>query len=183
MTTPRTRVQQSQISRTKTVSDSLPLPPYSDVDTLEGDLNYLRSVIRELKGTNTYDTPLLITLSELEQNLTGLLDGATLNDIHLSGEPTAENPQPGENSNRVATTSFVQSVVAASGAAGDKFLKVEKGDPAILEWTINHGMGKRPSVTFVDSSKNERVVGVEYIDDNSLTLHFTYQVSGKAYLN
>jgi hypothetical protein len=180
----KTRVRQSQIKKSETLNDSLSLPSYGDITTLEGDLNYLRSILKEMKGTGSYDTPLGITLAQLETNLTGLLSGETLTDIHLDGIPTASVPQPGDDSNRVATTSFVQSVIsAAGGGSGDKYVKIAKDDSTVLNWTINHGMGKKPSVTFVDSSKREQEVGVTYIDINSLTVHFSYQVSGYAYLN
>ena len=179
----KTTVRQSQIKRSESLDDNLTLPSYGDVTTLEGDLNYLRSILKEMKGTGSYDTPLGITLSQIETNLTGILSGSTLTDIFLNGTPTASEPQPGDTSSRVATTAFVQAVVSASGAAGDKYVKVAKDDSTVLDWTIVHGMEKKPSVTFVDSSKREQEVGVTYIDINSLILHFSYQVSGAVYLN
>jgi hypothetical protein len=178
-----TRVTQRQIRKSDSVNDTFQLPSYGDVTTLEGDLNYLRSILKALKGTSSYDTPLTITLSALETGLANMLDGATLNNVVLSGEPTAAEPMPGDDSSRIATTSFVRSVVSGSGAAGDKYVRVVKDDPSILEWVVNHGMNKKPSVTFVDSSKRENEVSVTYIDTDSLIINFSYQVSGILYLN
>lgn len=54
---------------------------------------------------------------------------------------------------------------------------------AASTWTINHSLGKYPSVSVVDSA-NSLVVGeVDYIDINSLTVTFSGAFSGKAYLN
>lgn len=50
-------------------------------------------------------------------------------------------------------------------------------------WTINHNLGKKPSVTVVDSADNQVVGDVEYIDENNLTVTFCGAFSGKAYLN
>lgn len=53
----------------------------------------------------------------------------------------------------------------------------------LIEWTIVHNMGKYPSVSVVDSANDEVIGEVSYIDTNSLTIKFTAQFSGKAYLN
>lgn len=51
------------------------------------------------------------------------------------------------------------------------------------EWLIEHGLGKKPSVTVVDSM-NRTVMGeVEYIDNNVLIVRFKSAFKGKAYLN
>lgn len=50
-------------------------------------------------------------------------------------------------------------------------------------WTINHNLGKYPSVTIVDSAKNEVFGDVEYTSVNSVKLNFTAAFSGQAFLN
>lgn len=50
-------------------------------------------------------------------------------------------------------------------------------------WTVNHGMGKRPSVTVVDSGLTVVIGDVVYVNDNSLTITFSTSFSGKAYCN
>ena len=51
------------------------------------------------------------------------------------------------------------------------------------EWLIEHGLGKKPSVTVVDSM-NRTVMGeVEYINDNALIVRIKSAFKGKAYLN
>jgi hypothetical protein len=54
---------------------------------------------------------------------------------------------------------------------------------AATVWTISHNLGKRPSVTTLNSS-NVVVFGhVEHIDNNNLTVTFKYATIGKAYCN
>ena len=50
-------------------------------------------------------------------------------------------------------------------------------------WTINHNMGKKPSVTVVDSGETTVYGEVNYTNLNSLTVTFKGAFSGKAYLN
>jgi hypothetical protein len=50
-------------------------------------------------------------------------------------------------------------------------------------WTVTHNMDKYPSVNIVDTS-NDIIMGeVRYNSLNQLTITFTADVSGKAYLN
>ena len=50
-------------------------------------------------------------------------------------------------------------------------------------WTIQHNLGKFPSVTTVNSNDIEVKGEIEYIDENNLTVTFSAGFSGKAYLN
>ena len=54
---------------------------------------------------------------------------------------------------------------------------------ASTEWTINHNLGKHPSVMVVDSQGNQVFADVVYDSNNQLTVNFYYEVSGKVYLN
>lgn len=51
------------------------------------------------------------------------------------------------------------------------------------QWTINHNMNKKPSVTIVDSANTYVIGEVEYLDSNSLRVSFKNAFKGKAYLN
>ena len=51
------------------------------------------------------------------------------------------------------------------------------------EWDITHNLGKKPSVTVVDSADNAAFGDVRYIDDNEVKIIFQSEFSGKAYLN
>lgn len=50
-------------------------------------------------------------------------------------------------------------------------------------WTINHNLGRRPSVTIVDSSGNVQIGEVLYNSDNQITVNFAAAFGGYAYLN
>lgn len=50
-------------------------------------------------------------------------------------------------------------------------------------WTINHGLNKYPSVAVADSAGSIVIGDVKYIDDNTVTVRFNSEFSGKAYLN
>lgn len=56
-------------------------------------------------------------------------------------------------------------------------------DVASDVWTIDHGLGKFPAVTVVDSCGNVVVGDVTYTSLNQLTVTFNAVFSGKAYLN
>lgn len=51
------------------------------------------------------------------------------------------------------------------------------------EWTINHDLGKFPSVTVVDSSGALIFGEVEYLSNVTVVLRFSSEFSGVAYLN
>jgi hypothetical protein len=50
-------------------------------------------------------------------------------------------------------------------------------------WTIFHNLGRRPSVTIVDSAGNVQIGEVLYNSDNQITVTFAASFGGYAYLN
>lgn len=50
-------------------------------------------------------------------------------------------------------------------------------------WVIIHNLGKKPSVTIVDSGDNVVIGDVIYNSVDQLTVNFSAAFSGKAYLN
>lgn len=51
------------------------------------------------------------------------------------------------------------------------------------EWSIQHNLGKRSSITVVDSTDAVVFGDVNYIDSNNVTITFNGAFSGKAYFN
>ncbi len=51
------------------------------------------------------------------------------------------------------------------------------------DWIINHGLGRYPSVTVVDSAGSTVLGNVEYISANHVIVHFIGAFCGAAYLN
>jgi hypothetical protein len=54
---------------------------------------------------------------------------------------------------------------------------------AAATWNVNHGLGKFPSVTVIDSTGATVEGAVAYTDANNLTITFVSAFAGKAYLN
>jgi len=52
-----------------------------------------------------------------------------------------------------------------------------------LTWNINHNLGRFPSITVIDTANTIVTGEYTYIDDNNVTLNFSAQFAGKAYLN
>jgi hypothetical protein len=54
---------------------------------------------------------------------------------------------------------------------------------ASADWEVEHNLGKKPSVTVIDSGGDLVLVTPTYVNDNTLTLHFSAPFSGVAYCN
>lgn len=50
-------------------------------------------------------------------------------------------------------------------------------------WEITHNLGRKPSVTIVDSADNVFYPAVQYINENKLVVTMNGATTGKAYLN
>ena len=50
-------------------------------------------------------------------------------------------------------------------------------------WTINHNLDKHPSVFIIDTGGNWVIGDVQYLNENQIIVRFTYEFSGRAYLN
>lgn len=77
-------------------------------------------------------------------------------------------------------TQLLLSVLAAPTV--DKHYTHEQTLPSD-HWIIKHNLGKRPSVTVVDSANTVLLCPYAYVDDDEIHIHFNGAFSGKAYLN
>ena len=75
----------------------------------------------------------------------------------------------------------IQGTLVVGGLQGTTFVFTQM--VASSTWTINHNLGKRPSVSVVTSGGDEVIGDVHYIDDNNLIVTFTFMFAGVAYLN
>lgn len=50
-------------------------------------------------------------------------------------------------------------------------------------WEISHSLGKFPSVSVFDTAGTEMLGDIQYIDNNNITITFSEEIRGKAYLN
>jgi len=65
---------------------------------------------------------------------------------------------------------------------GDANYLHDQGTPS-ADWDITHNLGKKPSVTVIDSANSEVEGEVEHISKNRLIIHFNAAFSGTATLN
>ena len=78
----------------------------------------------------------------------------------------------------------VEDALVSGGAGGGSdanyvFTQVS----AASSWNVNHGLGKFPAVSVVDSGGSELIPDISYIDSNHVTLGFGAPTSGRAYFN
>jgi hypothetical protein len=69
-----------------------------------------------------------------------------------------------------------------AGGGADKNYVHNQGLAASV-WDIAHNLGKRPSVTVVDSGATLVEGDIHYVDDNTVQLTFSAAFAGAAYLN
>jgi len=64
----------------------------------------------------------------------------------------------------------------------DKTFVFTQAVPSLV-WSIQHNLGKFPSVSVVDTGNTTVISQIDYIDNNNLTITNSSQFAGKAYLN
>ena len=72
--------------------------------------------------------------------------------------------------------------LAAGGTTGDKSY-IHTQNISSDEWEITHNLGKFPTVTVVDSGGSQVEGEINYLTSNHLTISFSAEFGGKAYLN
>ena len=177
---PQTILQQYQIAKSSNIDDALDLLGYANINDLEGDLNFLRSVLKDLKGTAAYETPVTQTLLDLETTLAN----AVFNNAQLTGTPVATTAVNSNRSTRIATTEFVHNLIDATIVAGGGDARFVYTQPSpSTSWNVTHNLGKRPAIEVVDSAGTVVYGEYLYIDDNNVQLNFSAPFSGSAYFN
>lgn len=76
---------------------------------------------------------------------------------------------------------FATNMEIIDSFASQQAVIFEQETPA-EDWIIEHNLNRMPLVTIVDDSNTVIVGEVKYIDENNLVIHFSEEVSGKAYL-
>ena len=100
-----------------------------------------------------------------------------------TGGGTASNYQTLRNKPRINGVELSGDLTAEElGITSDQHYTHKQAQAAKV-WTITHGLGKRPSVTVVDSAGTAVIGEIEYLDDNTVRLTFCAAFSGTAYCN
>jgi ribosome-interacting GTPase 1 len=94
---------------------------------------------------------------------------------------TKDEAMEGKSDTTAITPSTLKNVIDDLGVVDSKFTFEQ--NIASDEWTINHNLHKKPSITVVDSADNVVIGEENYIDENNLTIKFNSKFKGKAYLN
>lgn len=102
--------------------------------------------------------------------------------VGLDGPPGPAGPQGATGPAGPQGDPGPQGIQGPQGLAGDSTHVHTQAIPEAV-WQVNHGMGKFPSVTVVDSAGTEVVGVVTYVDTMSLTIEFSAGFAGNAYLN
>lgn len=82
----------------------------------------------------------------------------------------------GTLSNQTDLWAYIQTFTAH-----DNFVFTQSSAASV--WTINHNMGKYPSVTIVDTANDEVEGQVNHVSNTQLTITFSAPVAGKAFMN
>lgn len=77
----------------------------------------------------------------------------------------------------------VQGVQGEKGERGDLLTYVHSQESASDTWVIQHGLGAFLNVTVVDSAGTTVEGDVTYDDLNTITIRFTSQFAGTAYVS
>lgn len=165
---------QEQVQRSDNINDNLALSNYDNLETLEQDLNYIRSVLKQIKGTASYDSPLTQTLEQVAGVLQASYDNAT-----FTGNTTAETPALSDDSTRVATTEYVVGKVNELINANQFTFSQST---ASNTWTVNHNLGRIPLVTTVNDAGQVIIGDVTHVDSNNVTINFSEALTGTIYL-
>jgi hypothetical protein len=80
------------------------------------------------------------------------------------------------------TCLYTPGPMSGGGGGVDLSYTFTQNTPASV-WTITHNLGKRPSITVMDSGGNTCYGDVQYTSVNAVTITFGGAFSGVAYLN
>lgn len=147
-----------QVQKNISYRDNLIVGDRTQILTLKEELDYLYTLIRNIKGSVAFDTPASVTLNELETRLVSLLDNNILDNVYLTNA-TSETQPTSDNSTKLATTAFVQNIKQEiQNSTGDdkhfsfnftlaniQTYNYESKDYHAL--VVNHNMNKNPTVT------------------------------------
>lgn len=89
----------------------------------------------------------------------------------------------------------IQGEPGIQGLQGIQGIQGEQGIPGVAStythtqiaastlWTIEHDLGKKPSVSVVDSAETLIMANIIYLDNNRCQVELSMAISGKAYCN
>jgi hypothetical protein len=159
---------------------------YQASTSLVAGKSYVYYIGTEAPPSDLY--PALERVLLVKTNTTVPLDATE--DIYLIGYHTASN----EIQNEVKLQTYMLGFKTAK-ASQNYVLKTSTGvvtsgattvipfSSASTTWNVLHNLGKRPSVTAVDTDGNAIGGQIVYNSDNQITIYYSLAVAGTVYLN
>ena len=118
----------------------------------------------------------LINVSEVLQWLTGLLNPRERKITPVSGDRLILKDSEDDLTHKYVSFDDI------IGVGSDKYYSHVQTVPAAT-WNVQHSLGKRPSVTILDSSQNQVEGQIIYIDTNNVEIRFAFNMTGTAECN
>lgn len=118
----------------------------------------------------------LINVSEVLQWLTGLLNPRDRKITPVSGDRVIIKDSEDNLTHKYVSFDDI------IGVGSDKYYSHDQS-VAAATWNVQHSLGKRPSVTILDSSGNQVEGQIIYIDNNNVEIRFAFSMSGTAECN
>tara|TARA_R110002167_G_scaffold190373_1_gene392667 strand:- start:3004 stop:3693 length:690 start_codon:yes stop_codon:yes gene_type:complete len=132
-----------------------------------GFMNYLKGNNILISGQNNVSDFGHFNIDSYEPNVEGFY---TLNLTNIGGSGNLKN------------SSFYDFSVFQLSSQGTTTFIFEQDTP-VTTWNVNHGLGKFPSITVINTI-GEVVYGEHlYVDSNNVTISFSAPFAGEAYLN
>lgn len=148
-----------------------------ETQTLDGCKPILDQLLGLLPPTNPYTykaTQMLPFSLNVGSNTAFIVSDGVNNDNIVTGETLTLL-----SSNDALDITVSANTVTFNVKSGYVFTQ---GTPSAT-WTINHNLGKYPSINVVDESNDEVVGAVNYTNNNQIVVTFSAAFSGKAFLN
>jgi hypothetical protein len=148
-----------------------------DTNTLDGCKPILDQLLGLLPPTNPYTykaTQMLPFALSVANNTAFVVSDGVNSDGILTGETLLV-----ESANSGLAIAVSNNKLTFTAKLGYVFTQ---STPAAV-WTINHDLGKYPSVSIVDSANDEVIGEVNYTSTSQVVITFSAAFSGKAFLN
>jgi hypothetical protein len=102
---------------------------------------------------------------------------------HVDTPDDEESPVGSDewNAGHVIEDGSITAAKLAAGVADRTYVHYQV--LALASWTVHHNLGKKCSVTVVDSAGSTVIGNVDYIDLNEVLVTFSAPFSGEAYCN
>lgn len=166
----------------------IPLEATSFADVDEFILDSSANGTRTISGANIktqlgglFVKP-LDSIADLSTEAAGAGYVRIVSDLDLGGAFKAVNGGTADNVTIFSSATVGWTWQKISGWNTGEIYYVHAQNYPDVTWVINHNLMRFPGVTIIDGSKNEVVGDIAYINQNSLTVTFSSEQTGTAYL-